>query len=271
MTPPMTCERFEDRLADLLERDVDETTRAELEAHAIACGSCGPLLADVRNLRIDAANLPDLAPSRDLWTGIADRIATPVIELTGHAPHAPRSGIQRISRSVWSGLAAAGLVIATAGITHVLTKRSIASQQPTRVVQNPSQTPTQTPTLTQTPTQTPTQTLTPTQTPTATLAQTPAPATIEQVNNPPAAAATTYDREIARLRTVLNQRRARLDPQTVGVIELNLRVIDDAIAQCRAALQKDPASQFLMQSLNDELENKIELLRRAALLPIRSS
>jgi hypothetical protein len=91
------------------------------------------------------------------------------------------------------------------------------------------------------------------------------------VNNSPDAAASTYDREITRLRTVLNQRRAQLDPQTVGVIELNLRVIDDAIAQCRAALRKDPASQFLMQSLNDELENKIELLRRAALLPIRSS
>src|SRR6185369_15093162 len=121
----------------------------------IACGSCGPLLADIRNLRIDAANLPDLAPSRDLWTGIADRIATPVIELTGHASHAPQSGIRRIGRTLWSGLAAAGLVIATAGITHVLTKRAITNRQTVRVVQAP--TVTQTPT----PTQTPTLTLTP--------------------------------------------------------------------------------------------------------------
>lgn len=268
MTHPMTCDGFEDRLADLLERDVDETDRAELEAHAIACGSCGPLLADLRKLRIDAANLPDLAPSRELWAGISNRIATPVIELSGHASHAPRSGIRRISRSIWTGLAAAGLVIATAGITHVLTRRAITSQQTIRVAEKPS--PTTTPARPPADTQATAPAPAPASVPASrTLTQTPE--TIRQVNSAPAAATTTYDREISRLRTVLNQRRAQLDPQTVGVIELNLRVIDDAIAQCRAALHKDPASQFLMQSLNDELENKIELLRRAALLPIRSS
>jgi hypothetical protein len=62
-----------------------------------------------------------------------------------------------------------------------------------------------------------------------------------------------------------------VDPQTLAVIELNLRVIDDAILQCKQALTKDPASRFLMQSLNSELENKVELLRRAASLPLRTS
>jgi hypothetical protein len=79
-----------------------------------------------------------------------------------------------------------------------------------------------------------------------------------------------YSSEIARLRTLVNQRRSQLDPVTISVIERNLKVIDDAIAQCRLALAKDPASRFLMESLNSALETKVELLRTATMLPARS-
>jgi len=79
-----------------------------------------------------------------------------------------------------------------------------------------------------------------------------------------------YSSEIARLRTIVDRRRAQLDPVTISVIERNLRVIDDAIAQCRLALAKDPASRFLMESLNNALETKVELLRTATMLPARS-
>ena len=80
----------------------------------------------------------------------------------------------------------------------------------------------------------------------------------------------TFEVEIARLRTIVQRRRAQLDPVTISVIERNLKVIDDAIAQCKAALAKDPASRFLIESLNHALENKVELLRTAAMLPTRT-
>jgi len=47
-------------------------------------------------------------------------------------------------------------------------------------------------------------------------------------------------------------------------------VIDDAIAQCKAALKKDPASRFLMESLNNAMDDKVQLLRTAAVLPAKS-
>jgi len=47
----------------------------------------------------------------------------------------------------------------------------------------------------------------------------------------------------------------------------NLKVIDNAIAQCKDALGKDPNSRFLMESLNDALDSKVQLLRTAATLP----
>jgi hypothetical protein len=89
------------------------------------------------------------------------------------------------------------------------------------------------------------------------------------VNSRPSAEQ-VYSSEIARLRTIVERRRAQLDPVTISVIERNLKVIDDAIAQCRLALAKDPASRFLMESLNNALETKVELLRTATMLPARS-
>lgn len=76
--------------------------------------------------------------------------------------------------------------------------------------------------------------------------------------------------EIARLKAIVNRRRTQLDPVTLGIVDRNLSVIDDAIAQVKQALQKDPESRFLMESLNNALENKAEVLRTAALLPSRT-
>ena len=74
MTTPMTCDQFADQLAEYLDGDVDATTRIAMETHASSCGECGALLADVRKIQIDAANLPELEPTHDLWSGIAARI-----------------------------------------------------------------------------------------------------------------------------------------------------------------------------------------------------
>src|SRR5262249_23936963 len=79
-----------------------------------------------------------------------------------------------------------------------------------------------------------------------------------------------YDAEISRLRAIIAERLSTLDPATTASIDRNLKIIDDAIAQCRMALRKDPASRFLMQSLDDALTTKIQLLRRAASLPSRA-
>lgn len=77
----------------------------------------------------------------------------------------------------------------------------------------------------------------------------------------------TYDREITMLRGALDARRGQLDPSTVATIEQNLRIIDEAISQSRAALAKDPNSQLLNDQLDRTLAKKTDLLRSAALLP----
>jgi hypothetical protein len=73
--------------------------------------------------------------------------------------------------------------------------------------------------------------------------------------------------EISQLQNVLVQRRAQLDPETVKVVEDNLKLIDTAVKRARQALAKDPASGFLTRQLDNALQKKVELLRTVALLP----
>jgi hypothetical protein len=47
-------------------------------------------------------------------------------------------------------------------------------------------------------------------------------------------------------------------------------IIDGAIRESRAALARDPASALLNEQLTNALEQKVELLRAAVLLPVRS-
>jgi uncharacterized membrane protein len=161
--------------------------------------------------------------------------------------------------SLWIGIAAAGLVAVTATITHQVTKRSAVAT----VASKPSTTPAAS------------------VNPPVQVAQV-APDSVAKDTMPPfrrssaklvsnrPSAEQTYDAEIARLRAIVALRRPALDTATIGVIERNLKVIDTAIAQCKQALGKDPASRFLLESLNDALDTKVQLLRTAAMLPART-
>ena len=257
---PMNCDEFADKLARFLERDVTESTRAAMEGHALECGECGPLLADLRRLRIDAANLPELAPSRDLWAGIADRIATPVVELPRSGTAAPA---RHRSRRVWLGLAAAALVAVTATVTREVTRRSIESSRASTTVATH-----------QVPSAQPVATIgSPVGSTDTSARSAPQPAKRSEAATPMRAVANkptaeqTYDHEIARLLAVYKFKQHDLDSSTVAVVARNMAIIDSAIAQCRFALRRDPASGYLMQSLNDALDTKVQLLRTAAALP----
>jgi len=277
MTNPidsMSCGQFADALPDLLERDVDETGRARLEAHAVSCSECGPLLADLRKLRIDAANLPPLTPSRDLWSGIAARIEAPVVEITPSGGTVERWNGETVERSsssqprrrfmpVWVGLAAAGLVAVTATVTYELTKPTGGVSSPASVTASAETAADRTPPA-QSTGATPT---TPDTVPP--FHRSTVPPSVSLASNKPTAEA-TFDAEIKRLRAIVAARRSTLDTTTIAVIEKNLKVIDGAIAQCRDALRRDPASRFLIESLNDALDTKVQLLRTAAMLPARS-
>ena len=271
----MTCEAFDAALPDYLEETLDDSVRASVEMHLRECVRCAGLVRDLENIRRDASALPELVPSRDLWEGIEARIAAPVIPL-GTRP-ARRTSIA----PAWMGVAAAALIMSTAGITYTLTERSLAPREDPPAAQgNP--TPGQTPRID------------------SGFGRQPSPSTVaalpggleggkstnvssvsdaspprrgtaasmaSQSQNPSGQPEAVYGKEIAALQQIMSQRKTLLDSSTVVIIERNLRIIDAAIEQSRAALAKDPASLLLSEQLTHVLDKKVELLRTAALLP----
>ena len=229
MTQPMiTCDDAQLLMGDAIDGTLSDTQRAHYESHLASCAECRSLAADLVALRNDAAALPPLTPSRDLWAGIEARLETPVVSLNDH---------RRSFAARWTSrqavAAAAVLIAVTAGGTWFVATRTtdIAPQT----------------------------------------AATAAPTTrTELVEVADQKGIATYEGEIAKLHNIIDTRRGELDSSTVAVLEKNMRLIDQAIAESRAALAADPASAFLAGRLNRAYDTKLELLRSAAMLPSRS-
>jgi hypothetical protein len=271
----ITCEAFDAALPDYLEGTLDEKRLAAVDGHLSECVRCTSLLRDLENISRDAAALPELVPSRDLWDGIEARIAAPVI------PLASRAERKRRMAPAWMGIAAAALVVSTAGVTYVLTARSIrpasevvavvnapasqaaspagGSSNPTSTVGEPDVATSNATGGTTAESNPRLATRTPTERQTSAAAQF---VTADQAHSD-----AVYDREIEMLQTIVSQRKTGLDSSTVAIIEKNLKIIDTAIQQSRAALVRDPASRLLGQQLTHALDKKVELLRTAAMLP----
>lgn len=280
---PMTCDRVADHLAGYLEGELAEPTRLELEAHAAACDACSSLLADLDAIRHEASTLPTLEPSRDLWAGIAARIETPMTAIED-SRQARRATVRR----TWMrpGLAAAALILITAGVTRYFTRASIEAEHQAVVTAPPRAA-----AVTPAPASEATGQFEPSGADPSTefaessssraasvsggRSSTSRPGTTSAARLASAVPAMkeaepVYDKEIGKLRAIVKERRSQLDPKTIAVLEQSIAVIDSAIAQSRAALAKDPSSGFLANQLNQSLDKKVELLRMAALLPSRT-
>ena len=72
-----------------------------------------------------------------------------------------------------------------------------------------------------------------------------------------------YAATVEELETVLERNRDQLDTSTVRVIEQNLATIDRAIADARNALGQEPGNQYLSRYLDEAMQRKVQLLRRA--------
>ena len=212
----------------------DRLHDVENELHRAHCVECGKLWSELENISAEAARLPSLAPSRDLWDGIEARIST-----------VPRSLPFYKTQTFRLAMAASLLIAVTSGVTWQLA----TSSTPDAVVADAVGT--------------------------ASGVASVAPSD-EQTGSDEAAqmhlasfsaSVSQMEREIATLQTIVTERRGELDPRTIAVLEASLKLIDTAIAESRAALASDPASQFLSSQFTRAYTSKLTLLREVATLP----
>lgn len=267
----LTCTDCDELFPAYFENDLDDATRADFESHAAACARCQGLIADIDGIRTEAASLRDMVPSKDLWRGIESRIQPAVVSVS--ARH-ERAGMSR-----WMLVAAAAaLVVATSGVTYVATSRIVGERDgPRQAVDEAGGIRLPGPISEALPS-----------TPRVAADLKPSVGSIEgsgrgrqssgrgsvALATLPSPIMTASEKvlssEIATLQAIVTEKRARLDPATVRVVEDNLNLIDVAVKQARAALARDPASGFLIGTLDNVLQKKVELLRTVALLPSRS-
>ena len=245
-------DRWSDRLSEYLDGELGAEERREMEAHLAECGSCRRTLEDLRRVVRRVASLEDRPPTADLWRDIANRIASGrpaapgVVELASRR----RPDRRRFSFSL-PQLAAAAVVLVVLSATaawFAATRSELGAGSSPSVASRPAG------------------------------SVGPGSATVAggPIGTPEARLAMSpadrkYGKAIAELEQVLDERRSKLDPETIRVIEDNLRLIDRAIEQARSALAEDPASDYLRGHLATTMEQKLELLRQATSLAGSSS
>jgi anti-sigma factor RsiW len=224
----MIEQHWTDRLSDYIDGDLALEDAEALEAHLLECADCGRALHELRAVVTRAGQVIDRPPDTDLWPDIAARIAVDRASDVGR----PRS--RRFSFSIPQLVAASFALMLLSGSTmYLLLKRDGAPQ----VAVAPSQSGNAAPVTTDR-----------------------ALATPVAVTSP---AAENYNVAINELERALASGSSQLDTATVRVLESNLRIIDGAIAEAQAALGRDPGNPYLNRYLDQTMQKKIQLLRRA--------
>jgi hypothetical protein len=266
-------EEWTDKLSEFLDRELPADEQRAVEAHLRGCANCAAVLADLKRVvaRAQQAGAVPRPPSGDLWAGIAARIdadgarsAKPIAEHSGTAGSAAaiadRSArafalrTRRITFTLPQLAAAAALVAAVSGgvVLKVADRPEGLRRQTTADNRSDAQ---------------------PDSTPGAQpfrAADDASPADGVDRIVPVSMADAQYDAAVADLEGALKQGRGRLDAATIAIVEHNLQIIDQAIAQAREALVADPANTYLSGHLVEARRRKLDLLRRAAALTSES-
>lgn len=226
-----SCEMREERLNDYVDDLLTRADRADLDQHMAQCDGCRQAVTALSVLKDAAAVLPrSLAPRRDLWPEIRRGLSG-----AGAGPWWRLAGRRPASSWGWRvGLAAAAVMLVAASVSITLL---LVRPQPGSTVEHGTA-----------------------------ASDHPGPVLLASYR----AAENEYLRATDDLMAVLDSRRHELAPETVELLEENLRVIDEAISQMWSALENDPAHSGNRHLFNNLYQKKVTLLRQAVRLPARS-
>jgi hypothetical protein len=116
-----THDEILERLGDWMDGELEPAETTLLERHLAGCGACRAAAVELRELLEQAAALPrEIAPGRDLWGAIEERIRDrPVIPIRIARPPVRRGWTREILAA-----AAAALVVVSSATTAYLMQRS---------------------------------------------------------------------------------------------------------------------------------------------------
>ena len=226
----MSADRFTELLSDYLDHDLPRAEYDAVERHLKTCTECRETLAGLVAVKARAASLVDPPAPTDLWAGIASRIGP--AGSTSKAAGVRRAVVIELPKRTrmwgvpqWAMAAAAFAVVAAGAVWFAQSKIVPAGVRPSQVA-------------------------------------------ARNVQGTDATAASfdadQIESEIKDLRAAIERGRGKLAPETVAVLEENLRIIDKALGDARLALQQDPANRELQDYFAVSVTKKLDMVKRAA-------
>ena len=220
----MACERYLNAIHDAVDGSIGPIRRAELEMHMEQCAECRALFEELGRIRDAAAALPVLQPPDGAWLQIAGRLRQ---EGRIHDV-APIARPRRVSMR-WLAAAAALVIAVGSAVTLMYRGRGGTPASPSAAA-------------------------------TTAAGNAAAPSPVEAVQAVDVAQQ-QFEKAIADLEKVAKANQQALDSSTSATIDKNLGILDQAIAENRAAVKAEPASVAARATLFDALRQKVSLLQ----------
>ena len=222
----MACERYVNSIQEAVDGTLGSIRRAELEMHLDRCEACRALRDDLQRIHDAAANLPILEAPDRTWLQIAGRLRQ-----EGRITLQPPPARARTHYVAWLA-AAAAVLIAVVSAVMLLRPAPGSSPQTSQTRQIP-----------------------------AAAGNAADEKAVESAQNAVDAAQDQFEKAIAELEKVAKANQQALDPGTSETIEKNLGILDQAIAENRAAVKSQPASVAARETLFEALRQKVTLLQ----------
>lgn len=219
----MACERYRQSIQELIDGTLGPIRRPEVELHLDQCDDCRALADDLRLIHDTAASLEELEPPDRVWLQIAGRLRQ-----EGRVTAAP-AATRRPRRSAALLAIAAALVLAVAASVFVLTRYAGGQGGAGSTAQQAGNAPPADP--------------------------------VEAVAAEFRLAEQHLQNAISKLEEATKTDDGIIDAQTAAELQKNLQVIDQAIAESRAALRQEPQSARARDSLFELLRQKVVLLQ----------
>jgi anti-sigma factor RsiW len=221
----MAHERYLNAIHEAVDGTLGSIRRADLDMHLRECDECRALYEDLVRIRDAGAALPTQPAPDRVWLQIAGRLRQ-----EGRIQDVPARVPVRRTYGVWLA-AAAALVIAVGGSLWLVARGTRTPEPQTTAAAQPSR---------------------------GNAAGT---KSVETVQNEVDAAQQQFETAIADLEKVAKANQSALDPGTSQTISKNLGIIDQAIAENRAAVKSEPTSVAARETLFDALRQKVSLLQ----------
>ena len=221
----MSCHDYREAIAEFVDGTLDPARQRELERHVEGCAACRALVADLKSIQAAAFTLDRIELPPHILPALKARLADEPLPGRGRLLAFPTS---RAARLAWMAAAAALLVVTTAAIL------SVRRPEPAHTSEQAS----------------------------AATAPAGASDAVANVQAELQLATEHYEKAIQQLEQIARSEDGALDPQVAAVFQRNLQVIDQAIGESRAALQTQPASADVQESLFDAMRSKVALLQQ---------